>query len=437
MKRFLSLLMVICLILCLVSIASAQTASKIQSYIQLLEQKLEMAKANNETDRVANLERMIADNKIRLEQAKQGLLPEQPQPKVIEKVVVKEISSNNSADVDELKEEINVAIANLNAKIDGVDAKVNKGATVQGRAYISWDQDLKNSGATKTNEFGLSRVYIDYKKSLDKDAAVRVTTDIGYESTLSAKWNVYLKYAYFDLGNLQVPYVGLQTLRIGQSATHWIDYMQNYWKFRYVAKTITDNTSFFSSADLGLAALGSLDFSSLMIPGLGRIDYHTTLMNGNGYKISESNSGKDIGINLNSEPLFWGEKDKVTVGIGYLVEDAFDSTSFGGLVQKATAMAAYEFSAPSSGLVFGEYYTAKNSTDGGASVGGQYQVVTDTNLFGRYDNYKKSGSDYNLLIAGVERNWGSNVKIALDYQLQNKNSAEDSKKLYVHTRVKW
>lgn len=336
----------------------------------------------------------------------------------------------------EYKQDVNKAIASLNSKIEAVEKKVDKGATVGGRAYLAYESWLKSSGATPTvyNKFAIHRVYLDFKHKLDSDASVRLTTDVKNESSLSAKNNIYLKYAYFDLNKFSkhVPLgrlIGLNTVRLGQSATHWIDFMQKFWTFRYVEKTLTDKYSFFGngSADLGLAALGSL----------GLVDYHFTLMNGAGYKSAETDTLKNLALTLKVVPVMWDKKNKLTVAAGYVYE-GLDLSSFdtGAATKKLTAMAGYNFSR---GILFVEYAnnSASSATPGGTSVGGQYQLLANTNLFGRIDNYKKSGSDYVYNIAGVEYNWGKNVKLALDYRNEIKAGAEFNKVIAVNTRVKW
>ena len=156
-------------------------------------------------------------------------------------------------------------------------------------------------------------------------------------------------------------------------------------------------------------------------------------MNGNGYKTKESNNGKDIALALITNPI-----DEVTLAVGYMAEDvALSSFQLDGLVKKLTAMGAYKFSDPLSGLVFVESASQQDSKEGGYSVGGQAEILDKTNLFGRYDSFNHGGADYIANIVGVEYNWGSNVKLAIDYQADTKNGADNSDKIYLHTRVKW
>jgi len=369
-------------------------------------------------------------------------------------------------------EEINEAISELNSQIKSLKEGGDKSATVAGRAYIAYESShMKDS---RFNEFAIHRVYLDFKKKLDKNVDARFTLDVDrFEPLTSASYDpgppvgvstksderliAYLKYAYFGLNNLDVPYTGLSTVRLGQQATHWIDFMQNHWKFRYVQKTMTDYFKVFSSADLGLGALGGFDLSSLMIPYIGRFDYHATLMNGEGYKKPEgdANGDKHLAVTIKTEPVRWGKSDVVTSAIGWYVEDypikKDQNPASRDLTNALTAMTSYAFTKPGKGLVFVEGYLGnmvpaapadKTTLASGVSIGGQYQLIPDVNAFGRFDNFDPDASFANmdkklLTVFGVEYNWGANVKLALDWQNEQKDGVDQKKSINVHTRVKW
>lgn len=436
MRKIFALVLVFCLMMGVVSAASAATSDKIQAYINVLKGKLAQAESMRDFARQARLKAMIEEQASRLQMVEGG---------------AEDYSSAGetaSSDVEELREEVTDAIAALNSKIVGVEKKTDKGAAVAGRAYIYWN--LKDLTSSPTyNKMDISRMYLDFKKNLAKDCKVRFTTDIARETYDQAagtdddtRVHVYMKYAYYEMGNLgthwNLPVVGLQSLTIGQSATHWIDFMQKYWKFRYVLKTLTDNYSLFSSADFGIAAKGLLKFADLGIPGINNVEYHGILMNGSGYKSAENNAGKDIGLTLKMKPVAWGKKDYVTIAAGGLIEDmGLTSFNFSDCTKKLSAMGAYNFTKPIKGILFAEYANQLESETGGIAVGGHVQVAPDTNLFGRVDSYNKSGDQYSQQIVGVEYNWGKNVKLALDYHLETKNSAEDTAQVAIHTRVKW
>lgn len=361
-----------------------------------------------------------------------------PIKKVSPQKKVEKVEVRKDNDLAEFKEEINMALANLNEKIASTNEKFGKGATVNGEVFFSYlIKDLK-SPSSSVNAFDVSRVYIDVKKSLSRNASARVTTDVLRETT-AKQLDFYLKYAYFSLDDLGVPYIGLQNAIFGQQATHWIDFMQKYWRFRYVAKTLTDHYSLFSSADIGIGLKGAWNFSALQIPGLPNLEYHAILVNGEGYKAGESSSnpGKDLAVTLKTTPLWFDVKDLVTVAIGGMIEDiSLSKFDFSAPKKDFTAMLAYEFTRHGEGVVFAEYACQDASTYG-ASLGGQIGLIADVNLLVRYDSYKKAKVDYIQYIGGLEYLWGSNIRLALDYQHELKGSADNSKKLSLHTSVKW
>lgn len=143
------------------------------------------------------------------------------------------------------------------------------------------------SSKTKTTGMWVDRAYFTAKYYYNKDWMMRITTDVGHEAALGKDQNVYLKYAYVE-GKLAGK---AAILRLGQSHTPWIDYEQGLWKHRYVAKVMSDQYKFDTSADLGLGLKGTL--------ADGLIDYWLTATNGSGYGKGNPSSGND-GLDFNS-----------------------------------------------------------------------------------------------------------------------------------------
>jgi hypothetical protein len=306
------------------------------------------------------------------------------------------------------------------------------GAAVGGDIFVEYFKEFKSS-STVPSQFSITRGYIDVKAKLEQDVSVRITPDINYESTLTNSWNVALKYAYFDLGSFSehMPifgFAGVQDVIVGQSSTPWISFSEKFWQLRYVAKTLTDFYGFYPSADLGLAAKGELN----------RIKYHATLMNGNGYKKAETNSGKEASINISAEPFDWGKNAHLITALGYSLQDfSFSSFDINNSVRKISALAGYQYTGDKNGIIYLEYAGQVSSTEGGTSFGIIYGLNEASNLFGRYDHFNKAGDDYALQILGIDYDWSSNVRLALDYQYETRNLADNMKRLYLHSEVKW
>ncbi|MCX5726393.1 MAG: hypothetical protein NT030_04300 [Candidatus Saganbacteria bacterium] len=340
-------------------------------------------------------------------------------------------------DIDELKN-----------KVEKLEAKQDRSTVVGGTGYIFYTSDMMED--SKVNKFDISRIYLDFTKKLDRSSSIRITTDIvrgtyvtdvdfgGTDVDTDTRFFAFLKYAYFELNDLG-GFLGLDTFRFGQSATHWVDFSQKFWRFRYVQKPLTDYYGVFYTADLGFALLGNLSGF-----GLPKIDYHATFMNGTGDKKPEDNPQKNFAIRFGAEPFVFGENDKVTTSVGFYVKDyPVNGGETNDLFNVATALAAWEFSRPSRGLFFGEGFVGNASglVSNGVSIGAQYELIPDVVLFGRIDSHDPDSSISddlkNLNILGIEYNWGKNIRIALDYQNDKLAGNDSSKTLNVHSEVKW
>jgi len=176
---------------------------------------------------------------------------------------------------------------------DDGESKLKLEALFYLNTYAQTDDRITagNSVKTKTAGLAVDRAYFTAKYYFNNDWMMRLTTDIGHESSLGKKQNVYLKYAYLE-GKL----VGkAAVLRLGQSHTPWIDYEQGLWKHRYVAKVMSDTYKFDTSADLGLGLKGKV--------ADGIVDYFVTATNGSGYGNGARNAGADYSARLGFHPI--------------------------------------------------------------------------------------------------------------------------------------
>jgi len=428
MKKIISLLVLLSLCFLLINPVEAASVEKIKQYIKSLNTKMKIAKNKRQSARIKKLKQMIIDAEDQLfnkENAKQ----EDRINKEDKEDSVKQMKTELAA----IRKETGLIKSELDAKISSLkEIARDRAASVHGRAYIYYEKDtIGKSGIP--NRFEIGRVYLDYKNKFDQNSSVRVTSDV---SRTQDKLDLYLKYAYFEFNNIDSPSLGLKTVRIGQSPTHWIGMIEKQWRFRYVAKTLTDQYGYFDSADLGVSVLGTIDLSRLNIPF--NVDYHTILMNGQGYQAAEINSGKDIGLTLKAEPLYFGKADKVITAAGVLAEDVdLSSLDLTDSDKKLSALISYQFSNPEKGIVFVEYANQLQSEDGGISIGGNYQFIKETNIFARLDNFRKSGDDYIQRILGVEYKWNKNIRAAFDFKQEIKNKATSSKILALHSQVSW
>jgi len=161
------------------------------------------------------------------------------------------------------------------------DGKLKLEALFYLNTYSQKADTTTAAGTTSTKTAGLvvDRAYFTAKYNFNDDWMMRLTTDMGTDGALSKSQNIYLKYAYLE-GKLAGD---AAVLRVGQSHTPWIDYEQDLWKYRYVAKTMIDTYGFDSSADLGVGLKGKLLD--------GKVGYFVTETTGRGYGNRTTNAG--------------------------------------------------------------------------------------------------------------------------------------------------
>jgi hypothetical protein len=332
--------------------------------------------------------------------------------------------------VDDLKEDLNKALAELKGQVDKVrsdnsDAKV--GATI----FYRWQKYLANGG-THVNNFDIDRAYLDFKKKVADGASARVTLDVKRTAdTKNQNLFDYLKYAYvelpFNVSALQVLPWSL-TGKVGLQHTVWIDWADKIMDIRYIAKSLVDNEGVMSSSDFGVGALGKVS-----IAGLPDIDYHATVINGSGYAASEGDAKKDLGLRLDSTVADLGEMGKIVVGALANIKGASPS-AITGTTKQAGLLAAWK---TENSVLYGEYI--KGTKISGLSLGGKYQLLSGIWAFYRMDNYDpdttKASDDKKKSFYGATYDWSKDVKLAADVQTAQTGTGKTTSIFYFHTLV--
>jgi hypothetical protein len=294
-------------------------------------------------------------------------------------------------------------------------------------AEIFTDFHLNLNDTSNTTGFSLNRAYLGYKIMTESRFAGTIIVNAGVPDDL-AQGSVPKRYAYFR--EASVSYTGEKTLvYLGITGTRLFDYQQKFWGKRYIANTYQSINGYGYVADLGVAV--DYRFNDFLKADV-------TLMNGEGYSnVQLDNSLKGSAgftITPNDEIAFriyddlmktkgvW--QNTFLVFLGYRTDKAF----------------------------IGAEYTHKTSLDlekghnaFGISATAGIIVSRSVELFARYDystSTKISGTDTpwndlldgKLMIAGLQKKFGENVKIALDYQGHFPYSPEnqDSHGLYLN-----
>jgi len=342
----------------------------------------------------------------------------------------------------DLKEDTNKALAELKSSVDKVKSD-NSDAKVSGVVFFRWQKYTQNS--TTPNNFDVDRAYLDFKKKLAGNSAVRVTLDVRrLDSSLDANKKTqnlldYLKYAYFETPVPIPSAVRLipfdLTAKVGLQHTCWIDWADKMLNLRYISKSLVDNEGVMSSADFGLGAVGKVS-----LPGIPEIEYHGTLLNGTGYAKAEDDSKKYVGLRLNSTVYDGGEAGKVILGGFGHIAGINSSLSYNGSNKQVGAMLGYKHEI---GTAYFEYLYGTGIA--GNSLGGIVTALPGLNIFARLDQYdpnrSKASDQIDRTFYGVTYDWNKDIKLALDMQSATYGSAASSNAgktvsaIYLHTMV--
>ena len=145
------------------------------------------------------------------------------------------------------------------------------------------------------NAFIVDRAYLTFRMAAGERTSIRITTDVfqSADSTSNA-YTVRAKYAFLQYEAPKLSNGAQVTGRIGILHNVLIDHMENFWP-RYLSQASTERAGYFSSADVGLAAL-------LTLPNKWG-EVYANVVNGPGYQSRERDRFKDFSIRLSLTPL--------------------------------------------------------------------------------------------------------------------------------------
>lgn len=357
--------------------------------------------------------------------------------------------ANSSGDeemgVQDVREEMNKAIAELKGQLDSVK-KDNSDAKVGGTIRAQWTKGLDNNASVPYNSFDITRAYIDVRKRIGAGAQARITLDVDRISAAGASRNNlfdYIKYAYVDLpvdipSSMQVIPFSL-TAKFGLQHTCWIDWSGKIWRFENVRATFADahKNSITSSADFGLGAAGAFT-----LPMMPEIQYHATLLNGAGYRSAETNGDKDVALRLNAN-VYSGDIGTVVLG-GYIGErHSLFNTGNAKTTQSGLLVALTN---SDYGNVYVEYQNDQRSNKpvNGYSIGGfiyPAKEIVPAGLLARYDMYNPDTTSANketkTTVLGAFYDWGKDVTMSLDLTSSQTGTAAEQKVAALRSEIKF
>lgn len=335
------------------------------------------------------------------------------------------------------KQETKIAFAKINERIDKISNQ-NNDAKIGGVIFFRWQKYTQNGGAN-VNNFDFDRVYLDFKKKLDWDAAVRVTLDVARLDTSKLDTSKksqnlfdYLKYAYVDM---PVPSLSNLSARLGLQQTVWIDWADKILNLRFIAKSLIDNEGVMASADFGVGALGKISRTNLP-----ELEYQATVMNGAGYKSAETDSRKNVGLRINSTIYQNDILGNIIVGGFGQLAGINSSGTDDSTAKQVGALVAYKHRL---GTAYIEYLYGTGIS--GYSLGAVYNFYPRFNAFVRVDHYDPNRSvandELDRSFFGIIYDWGKDIRLALDLQSVTGGSAASTSAgvttsaIYLHTLV--
>jgi hypothetical protein len=295
--------------------------------------------------------------------------------------------------------------------------------------YSNWDGVRRNN-----NAFSLERMYIHVRSQISDEIKFQFTSDMYHYSSDNSNLNyvVRLKYGYIDYSPMKE-----LSIKGGMIPTVWTGYVEKFWRYRGIAKVVTDEKAYFPTADLGISA------SYALPEKMGEVS--AFVLNGEGYTATETNKYKDLGLRASVTPF---QSDDMLKGLevgGYLYMGntanvaglAVKKNRFGGLVGYSydIVSVAAEYNSKSTGV----NSKPDSSVSGSAlSIFGEVRspldgMLSKLSLVWRYDivdpNTDNDGDKTNLLILGLAFKAADKMTLVLDTQVSGREKLNGNSQL--------
>ncbi len=274
------------------------------------------------------------------------------------------------------------------------------------RVFSDFKQGIKSND--HSSAFEVKRVYLGYSGSISEHFSAEVKLDIGSPEDLS-QYSLIRRYAYFKTAALTFKKDRI-TAYFGLFDMLQFKTQEQFWGYRYIAKSFQDEYKFGFSADLGAGLRYRInDF----------LEADIVVSNGEGYNNLQTDDSYNTGIGL----TFKSES-------GIILRSYFDFIKKEIRSNDIICFAGYQ----TSKYRFGAEYNSKfnssfleNHNLTGYSFYGTYVINEQWELFGKYDilrsnvldeetqpwNLSKDGS---AIITGVQFKPVTGIFLSINYQ---------------------
>lgn len=293
-----------------------------------------------------------------------------------------------------------------------VQAQETESKKTQGKAIIQVFGNF-HAGFGSENEnrgFELDRSYLGYQYSIGKSLEIKAVMDVGKSRDVGDLQRIaYIK-------NAQIKWKsGDFTLHGGLISTTSFKVQEDFWGYRYMKMVLQDYYKFASSADLGLSA--SYKFADW-------ISMDAIVVNGEGYKKIQKNSGLQYGIGATLTPIN-GLTMRLYGSINERAEKSLENINI------YAAFLGYKREKFSIGAEYNRIENMSNIKNhhlDGVSIYSTIKIADKVNGFLRYDNlWSKDGwnsaKDESSYLAGVEYRPCRYVKIAPNFRYDQAKGA--------------
>lgn len=284
-----------------------------------------------------------------------------------------------------------------------------------GYAQYMYQMSGTPTGAPASNNFDITRAYIDLKGSIPGGIGVRVTTDVFRVSDSTSNDNgslaARLKYAYATY----TPSGSPLTFKLGQIHTPWLDWIEGMYGYRMQGTMPTERNGFFNSGDLGFGVDGAW--------GQQMVNMQVGIYNGEGYH-GYGDARKDVEGRV-SVRLLPSDDHGSRGGLRVTGYGQYGKPTDGGKRYRAIGMLSYHskrFTIAAEGALRGDSTAGSSTTLRKGRLFAGYAVVRIPNspvaVLARADlwdpNTSATGDRQTRIIGGVSYDLSSYVRLLAD-----------------------
>ncbi len=257
--------------------------------------------------------------------------------------------------------------------------------------------------------FEVRRAYLGYRFDLSKEFSAKIQLDIGSPDDVS-EYSLLRRFAYFKDAYLQYQ-KGKFEIKFGIIPLQQFKLQETIWGHRYIYKSVMDEHSLGSSADLG---------ASLNYQATDFLNLDLTLMNGEGYSQLQGDYSYKVGLGFTLMP--W--KGIIVRCYGDVIQKnkpLLTLVNFVGYKIKNKFMAGIEYD-----VRYNDDFETQHDQQA-LSAYVSYQVNKKFEIFGRYDLIRSNiidnqenpwnlSQDGSAIISGIQYQPITKVKLSLNYQ---------------------